>query len=61
MRVLADESYSGRQAEGYRSPGAGQGGRSLLFLGYRVSVWDAEQVLETDDGGNCGVLNAVYT
>lgn len=33
--------------------GLGKGEGSLLFLGYRVSVWDAEQVLETDDGGNC--------
>lgn len=36
----------------------------MLFLGYRVSVWDAQQVLETDDGDGAiivSVLNAVYT
>ena len=36
----------------------------MLFLGCRVSVWEAEQVLEMDDGDGAiivSVLNAVYT
>ena len=45
----------GRNQNGFQGRGGGMNGE-LLFNGYRVTVWDQENVLETDSRAGCTTL-----
>lgn len=45
----------GTQTDGQQELG-GEGHRELSYSGYRVSVWDAEKVLEMDSRDGCAKM-----